>query len=333
MPRVTGRSSHARIRDSHVSLDRRDFLRVGAVGVGVSLSGWLGRAGRRRGADPQRKRSCILLWMNGGPSQMDTFDLKPGHANGGPFKADRHRRPRHPDQRAPAAGRASSMKHLAIVRSMTTKEGDHGRATLPAPHRLPSRRGRSSTRRSARSCRRNSAPTTPRCRTSSASPRSASSARRRTGPASSARSTPRSIVGEGGVRRRSSRATVDRALRVQDLGPAGGRRPRRRPTPGSTCSRELQRDFAGRPPRRRRPRATRRAYDRAVRLMRSAAAKAFDLDDEKPATLRDAYGRNLFGQGCLLARRLVERGVPFVEVTLGGPAASAGTRTPTTSTR
>ena len=51
--------------------------------------------------------------------------------------------------------------------------------------------------------------------------------------------------------------------------------------------------------------------------MRSAAAKAFDLDEE-PAALRDAYGRNLFGQGCLLARRLVERGVPFVEVTLSG---------------
>ena len=51
--------------------------------------------------------------------------------------------------------------------------------------------------------------------------------------------------------------------------------------------------------------------------MRTAAAKAFDLDEE-PAALRDAYGRNLFGQGCLLARRLVERGVPFVEVTLGG---------------
>ncbi len=33
-----------------------------------------------------RKRSCILLWMNGGPSQMDTFDLKPGHENGGTFK-------------------------------------------------------------------------------------------------------------------------------------------------------------------------------------------------------------------------------------------------------
>ena len=49
--------------------------------------------------------------------------------------------------------------------------------------------------------------------------------------------------------------------------------------------------------------------------MQSAAAKAFDLAEE-PAKLRDAYGRNLFGQGCLLARRLVERGVPFVEVNL-----------------
>src|SRR5207248_4963273 len=57
------------------------------------------------------------------------------------------------------------------------------------------------------------------------------------------------------------------------------------------------------------------AYERAVRLMRTSAAKAFDLSDEKSA-VRDAYGRNLFGQGCLLARRLVERGVPFVEVTL-----------------
>jgi uncharacterized protein (DUF1501 family) len=51
--------------------------------------------------------------------------------------------------------------------------------------------------------------------------------------------------------------------------------------------------------------------------MRTEAAKAFNLEEEKSA-LRDAYGRNLFGQGCLLARRLVERGVPFVEVTMGG---------------
>ncbi|MCA9226063.1 MAG: DUF1501 domain-containing protein, partial [Planctomycetales bacterium] len=59
------------------------------------------------------------------------------------------------------------------------------------------------------------------------------------------------------------------------------------------------------------------AYRQAVRMMRSEAVQAFDLSDEK-AALRDAYGRNQFGQGCLLARRLVERGVPFVEVSLNG---------------
>jgi uncharacterized protein (DUF1501 family) len=59
------------------------------------------------------------------------------------------------------------------------------------------------------------------------------------------------------------------------------------------------------------------AYDRAVRLMQSVGAKAFDLSTE-PDKLRDQYGRNLFGQGCLLARRLIERGVAFVEVNLGG---------------
>ena len=49
---------------------------------------------------------------------------------------------------------------------------------------------------------------------------------------------------------------------------------------------------------------------------------AFKLDEE-PAALRDAYGRSRFGQGCLLARRLVERGVPFVEVTLDASAAGS----------
>jgi uncharacterized protein (DUF1501 family) len=62
-------------------------------------------------------------------------------------------------------------------------------------------------------------------------------------------------------------------------------------------------------------RSQRSAYERAVTLMRSRATKAFNLDEER-AALRDRYGRNLFGQGCLLARRLVEHGVPFVEVTL-----------------
>jgi|JI6StandDraft_1071083.scaffolds.fasta_scaffold00504_8 hypothetical protein len=58
-------------------------------------------------------------------------------------------------------------------------------------------------------------------------------------------------------------------------------------------------------------------YDDAIAMMRSEDLKAFDLADEAP-DLRAAYGREAFGQGCLLARRLVERGVRFVEVSLGG---------------
>jgi len=58
-------------------------------------------------------------------------------------------------------------------------------------------------------------------------------------------------------------------------------------------------------------------YDHALSMMKSEDLKAFDLTQE-PDELRKAYGKESFGQGCLLARRLVERGVRFVEVSLGG---------------
>ena len=58
-------------------------------------------------------------------------------------------------------------------------------------------------------------------------------------------------------------------------------------------------------------------YDDAMAMMKSEDLKAFDLTEEAP-DLRAAYGKEAFGQGCLLARRLVERGVRFVEVSLGG---------------
>jgi hypothetical protein len=61
--------------------------------------------------------------------------------------------------------------------------------------------------------------------------------------------------------------------------------------------------------------AHRTTLARALRLMQSDKAQAFDLSREKAAA-RDTYGDNSFGRGCLLARRLVEAGVPFVEVYL-----------------
>jgi hypothetical protein len=64
-------------------------------------------------------------------------------------------------------------------------------------------------------------------------------------------------------------------------------------------------------------------YAGAVDLMNSRDAKAFDLASE-PEKLREEYGRSVFGQGCLLARRLIEQGVAFVEVSLGTSSGGAG---------
>ena len=118
-------------RSTKPTLGRREWLRLSAAGLAAcSTSGWIEALAADAAGDPQRRRSCILLWMTGGPSQIDTFDPKPGHANGGPLQADRDERAGHPDQRAPVPKLARQMKHLAVIRSMSTKEGDHGRATF-----------------------------------------------------------------------------------------------------------------------------------------------------------------------------------------------------------
>ncbi len=63
--------------------------------------------------------------------------------------------------------------------------------------------------------------------------------------------------------------------------------------------------------------AHRTTYQRAVTLMRDDGTRSFDLTRESAAT-RTRYGSSRFGDGCMLARRLIEAGVSFVEVTLGG---------------
>src|SRR6184192_3195658 len=109
-------------------MNRRHFLRAGAASLTVSASGWLGRLAHAAAGDPARKRSCILLWMSGGPSTIDLWDLKPGHANGGTFKEIATSAPGVKiGEHLP--GVAKQMKRMAIVRSMSTKEADHARAT------------------------------------------------------------------------------------------------------------------------------------------------------------------------------------------------------------
>ncbi|HYF34889.1 MAG TPA: DUF1501 domain-containing protein, partial [Prosthecobacter sp.] len=79
---------------------------------------------------------------------------------------------------------------------------------------------------------------------------------------------------------------------------------------------ELDKDFRSTFPHRN-VKAYSDMYDDAMAMMKSEDLKAFDLTEESE-DLRKSYGKEAFGQGCLLARRLVERGVRFVEVSLGG---------------
>src|SRR5258708_35907441 len=110
-------------------LGRREMLTLSAAGaVSFSFSGWMKALADATANNPQRRRSCILLWMNGGPSQMDTFDLKPGHANGGPFKEIQTSIPgMRISEHLPRL--AKNMEQVALIRSMSTKEADHGRAS------------------------------------------------------------------------------------------------------------------------------------------------------------------------------------------------------------
>jgi hypothetical protein len=297
------------------SLTRRELLKLAAAGVaGFSASGWIESLAADTANNPQRRRSCILLWMNGGPSQMDTWDLKPGHANGGPIKAIDTAVPGiQISEHLPKI--AEHMKHMALIRSMNTKEADHGRATFlmrtgavpVGPVQYPPL-GSLITKELEK-------PEDEIPGFVSIGPYRFFSPGSFTPGFLGPQYAPL-IVGDTGIALNPMGQTnYEQSLKVQDLDVVAGVSQKQAESRIDLLS-DLDKDFLAD-----RPGVSslshRTAYERAVRMMRSQAVKAFDLSDE-PAALRDAYGRNLFGQGCLLARRLVERGVPFIEVTLGG---------------
>jgi hypothetical protein len=288
------------------SLNRRDWLRgAAALAAAASSPGWFTQLAAQAATDSARKRSCILLWMAGGPSQIDTFDLKPGTDNGGPFREIETATPGvRFSEHLPQLARHT--KRLAIVRSMQTKEGDHGRATahlhtgyLPqASIRFPSLGALVSNELSADaadlpgfvSVNSQGAFTQPSAAAGFLGPRHA----------------PLVVTG-GGPQGGGN-------LRVEDLTSPSIKPDRWQER--LDLLRELEQPFlTSRPGPATASHLT--AYDRAARLRSPAATRAFDLAEESDG-LRDRYGRSSFGQGCLLARRLVERGVPFVEVSLGG---------------
>src|SRR5687768_7067045 len=110
--------------------DRRTLLKA----AGASGIGWLTPVAERlaRSAEQSARRepakSVIVLWLAGGPSQLETFDPKPGSniAEGTKARSTSAK----PIQIAADYERlADQMHHVALVRSVVSKEGDHERAT------------------------------------------------------------------------------------------------------------------------------------------------------------------------------------------------------------
>lgn len=285
---------------------RRDFLRFSLASAwGVSCSGWLPRLALSAAEQPAAK-ACILLWMSGGPAQTDTFDLKPGHANGGPVKPISTSVPEiQISENLP--GIAREMQQMAIIRSLTSSEGDHQRGTqLMLTGYRP--RGEGVEYPVLGSLLAKELATTEQDlpRFVSISPfRFAQLGPGFLGP----NYAPLTVSGQ------SNDPSARANLTIENLHPPTG------VTANAMEQRfhllqAMQNDF--------RKQHTTEAteahaanYERAMRMVRTEARSAFRLDQE-PDALRDAYGRNRFGQGCLLARRLIERGVSFVEVTLAG---------------
>ncbi|MBX9677723.1 MAG: DUF1501 domain-containing protein [Gemmataceae bacterium] len=301
----------------NVGISRRECVRtLAAATAGLSSSWWAPRIAAAGEGNANRKRSCILLWMAGGPSTIDLWDLKPGHAHGGPFREIMTQAPglRWSEHLPRLAGLAND---LAVVRSMRTREGDHGRATVVL------RTGYS--------------PQPP-----IQFPLMGSLLAKELAPADSTH-VPFVSIGSGFAAEEGAGGgflgplyaplrigasnpyeTGTESLRVADLehppGISDGTVERRRSLLAEMEERFSDRVAAtrGRTPH---PNAAvvearQTAYERAMGLMHSPVARAFDLEKE-PIALRRQYGDSAFGRSCLLARRLVASGVSMVEVNLG----------------
>lgn len=242
----------------------------------------------------KKQKACILMWMGGGPPTIDIWDLKPGSKNGGEFK---------PISTA-AAGveisehmpeTAKQMQHLSLIRSMSTREADHNRgryfmhtAYVPNPTVVH--------------------------------PTFGSVVSKELSPKRPELEIPSFVAIDGGSESSGFLEMVHAPfvvdsngnIRNTDLGGIGQDRLAQRFGMLDVIETNFINSKRGEAPK-----SHKDVYQRALNLMTSKQMSAFRVADED-AALREKYGNNGFGRGCLMARRLVESGVPFVEVNMGG---------------
>lgn len=271
-------------------MHRRHLLMLGAGGfLGALLS--RSRVAWADAPAPKAK-AMILLWMNGGPSHLETWDPKPGHLNGGPTKAIRTAQnglslTEHMPHIAQVANK------LTVIRSMSSKEGNHQRAQYlmhtgyaPTPTVVhPSLGGWVSKKLGAPQ---NGLPAF----VSLGGPSfGAGFLGVSYGPfvVQKAGAPPDNVSPTIGVERFARRQTL--------LAQAEQRFAQQSGSPMVEDRRAV--------------------YGRAVSLMGSRDLGTFDTGDEPDAT-KTEYGDTDFGRGCIVARRLVSSGVKFVEVVQDG---------------
>jgi len=241
----------------------------------------------------KRHKSAILLWMGGGPSTMDLWDLKPGAPTGGQFKqistsADGVAICEHLPMMA------KQMHHMSIVRSMSTREADHMRGRyymhtgyVPNPNVEHPGYGSVISHELAEQV---SGLEIPPC---------VSVGSGSVGPGFLGMTwAPFVVDSNGNVRNLDmgiDPTRLDQRLRMLET---------------------IENKFIGEK-RGGSAEDHKKVIDKTVKLMTSKQMEAFKVMKE-PKEVQEKYGTTGFGRGCLLARRLVEAGVPFVEVDLGG---------------
>jgi uncharacterized protein (DUF1501 family) len=279
--------------NSSGAVSRRGFLRrLGAGVAGVAGLRWAERLSAFADDVKKQDRACILLWMAGGPSQFETFDPKPGAETQGPTKAI--------DTAVPGiqvaehwARTAGVMKDLAVIRSMTSKEGNHGRATYLLHTSYAPSGG-------------------------IVHPGFGSLVAQQLGEADFDLPQFVSIAGQSvgssflGVRYAPFVVTDPNQPPDNLALPVGRDRLTRRLDLMKELEAPLARTGAAALVK-----DHQTLYAQTAQMVLSPRTKAFSLDQETDRT-RDAYGRSAFGQGCLMARRLIEAGVTFVEVQSSG---------------
>ena len=275
-------------------MSRRHFMShlAGASALAGSALA-MGHSLQTHAAELRRNRkSAILLWMGGGPSTIDLWDLKPGASTGGPFKPIATAGDMQICEHLPQI--AKVMDKLSIVRSMSTREADHQRGRyymhtgyVPNPsvdypsygavvaHELNSQRPELEI------------------------PPFVAIGGESEGPGFLGMAwSPFGVDSNGQVRDLQMGLPADRvaqrmqALQLLESNFIDDKR-------GSIADEHAK------------------VLQKTLNLMSSKQMEAFNVNREETSA-QQRYGQNNFGRGCLMARRLVEIGVPFIEVDLGG---------------